>query len=36
MEAKVKARGSLSIDVKFIPTNRVPRFVAEMLIKTQG
>lgn len=36
LEAKVKAKGSLSIDIKFIPTNRVPRFVSEMLIKTQG
>lgn len=36
MNAKVKAKGSLSIDVKFIPTNRAPRFVAEMLVKTQG
>jgi len=36
METKVKARGSLNIDIKFNPQNRVPRFVGEMLIKTQG
>lgn len=35
-EAKVKAKGALNIDLKFQPQNRVPRFVAEMLIKTQG
>jgi len=35
-EAKVKAKGSLNIELKLNPQNRVPRFVAEMLIKTQG